>query len=166
MPKKLVLYMSREDEEEFLNYLRLPGNLAVLPATSPTSDFGPVSDLPEVSEDEATRNFWLQNLAAGLPLVTEFVPGKGYYVIDGEQSPIVEFVRSRVVSRFMLSGRIQAVMNFFDSDEQSLVPKPAEFRKWFESMENWIRKKFTHLGLLTYAGPGAEKFRDEGGFFH
>ena len=66
----------------------------------------------------------------------------------------------------MLAGGIRADMNYLDSDKGDLVRKPAEFRNWFESIQNWIRKHFFHLTLLTYVGPRAEKFENEGGIFH
>ena len=166
MPKQLVLYMSKEDEESFLQYLRSSGDLVILPTTSPSSDFAPIAFLPEPTEDEATRKFWLQNSAVGLPVVTEYVPEKSWYVIDGFQSPVVEFQRSWMVSHMMLAGGIRADMNYLDSDKGDLVRKPVEFRNWFESIQNWIRKKFFHLTLLTYVGPGAEKFENEGGILH
>ena len=163
LPKQLVLYMSKEDEESFLQYLRSSGDLVILPTTSPSSDFAPIAFLPEPTEDEATRKFWLQNSAVGLPVVTEYVPEKSWYVIDGFQSPVVEFQRSWMVSHMMLAGGIRADMNYLDSDKGDLVRKPVEFRHWFESIQNWIRKNFFHLTLLTYVGPGAEKFENEGG---
>ena len=166
LPKQLVLYMSKEDEESFLQYLRSSGDLVILPTTSPSSDFAPIAFLPEPTEDEATRKFWLQNSAVGLPVVTEYVPEKSWYVIDGFQSPVVEFQRSWMVSHMMLAGGIRADMNYLDSDKGDLVRKPAEFRNWFESIQNWIRKNFFHLTLLTYVGPGAEKFENEGGILH
>jgi len=155
--------MSKEDEESFLQYLRSSGDLVILPTTSPSSDFAPIAFLPEPTEDEATRKFWLQNSAVGLPVVTEYVPEKSWYVIDGFQSPVVEFQRSWMVSHMMLAGGIRADMNYLDSDKGDLVRKPVEFRHWFESIQNWIRKNFFHLTLLTYVGPGAEKFENEGG---
>jgi hypothetical protein len=158
--------MSKEDEDAFLQYLRSSGDLAILPATSASSDFAPIAFLPEPAEDEATRKFWLQNNTVGLPLVTEYSPEKSCYVIDGFQSPVVEFHRSWTVAHMMLAGGIRADMNYLDNDKQDLVRKPAEFRNWFDSMQKWIRENFKHLTLLTYAGPGTEKFRDEGGLFH
>ncbi len=158
--------MSKEDEEAFLQYLRSSGDLVILSTTSPSSDFAPIAFLPEPTEDEATRKFWLQNSAVSLPVVTEYVPEKSWYVIDGFQSPVVEFHRSWTVSQIMLAGGIRADMNYLDSDKQDLAPKPAEFRNWFESMQKWIRTNFIHLTLLTYVGPRAEEFRQEGGLFH
>jgi hypothetical protein len=158
--------MSKEDEETFLQYLRSLGDLVILPATSPSSDFTPISALPEPTQDEDTRKFWLMNNTVRLPLATEYAPEKSCYVIDGFQSPVVEFLRSWRVSHMMLAGGIRADMNYLDSEKQDLVRKPAEFRNWFDSMQNWIRKGFKHLTLLTYVGPGAEEFREEGGLLH
>ena len=158
--------MSKEDEDTFLQYLQSSGNLAILPATSPTSSFTPIAFLPEPTEDEATRKFWLQNTAVSLPIVTEYVPEKSWYVIDGFQSPVVEFHRSWLVSNMMLAGGIRADMNYLDDEKRDLVRKPAEFRNWFDSIQNWVRKNFFHLTLLTYVGPGAEKFENEGGILH
>ena len=158
--------MSNEDEETFLQYLRSLGHLVILPATSPSSDFAPVSVLPEPAEDEDTRKFWLLNKAVRLPVATEYAPEKNCYVIDGFQSPVVEFHRSWTVSQMMLAGGIRADMNYLDRDKQDLVQKPVEFRNWFDSMQKWIRGNFKHLTLLTYVGPGAERFREEGGLLH
>jgi hypothetical protein len=166
MPKQLVLYMSRGDEDSFLRHLRSTGDIVILPSGSPTSEFAPVPALPDPTEDEATRKFWLQKTTVSLPLVTEYAPEKNGYVIDGFQSPVVEFLRSWAVSNVMLAGGIRADMNYLDNDKQDLVQKSADFRNWFDSMQNWIRKNFKHLTLLTYVGPGAEKFSKEGGLFH
>jgi len=166
LPKQLVLYMSKEDEETFLQYLRSLGGLVILPATSPSSDFAPISVLPEPAEDEDTRKFWLLNKAVRLPVATEYAAEKSCYVIDGFQSPVVEFHRSWTVSQMMLAGGIRADMNYLDSDKGDLVRKPVEFRNWFDSMQSWVRGNFKHLTLLTYVGPGAEKFENEGGILH
>ena len=158
--------MSKEDEESFLEYLGSNGHLVILPSTSLSSDFAPIQVLPEPSQEEDTRKFWLLNRAVRLPVATEYLPEKNCYVIDGFQSPVVEFHRSWTVSRMMLAGGIRADMNYLDNDKQDLVPKPAEFRDWSDSMQHWIRKRFKHLTLLTYVGPGAQTFQKEGGLFH
>src|SRR5437660_9905654 len=97
--------MSKEDEDEFLEYVRSLGNLLILPATFPSSDFTPMYGLPEPSQDESTRRFWLQNTGVGLPLVAEQVPETDYCVVDGFQWPVIEFWRSCTVSQIMLPGR-------------------------------------------------------------
>ncbi len=158
--------MSREDEDEFISFLQSTDSTIILPSRSSTSGFAPLDMLPEASQDEATRKFWLQNTSITLPLVTEFDEETGYYLINGFQSPVVEFLRSFTISRMMLPGRLEADMTYFDDDRQDLVSKPVEFRSWFDSMEHWIRKNYRHLTLLTYVGPGADKFQEEGGLLH
>src|SRR3989442_9193079 len=118
--------MSKEDEESFLQHLRSSGNLVILPATSSSSDFPPVAALPEPSEDEATRKFWLQNRTFSLPIVTEFAPENNCFVIDGFQSPVVELLRSWTVSHMMLAGGIRADTNYLDDGKQYLLPEPVE----------------------------------------
>jgi hypothetical protein len=166
VPRQLVLYMSKTDEDSFLQYLRSTGDLVILPSTSSTSDFAPISALPEPTENEDTRRFWLQNRTVSLPLVTEYAAEMNGYVIDGFQSPVVEFLRSWMVSHVLLAGVIRADMNYLDSDKGDLVRKPVEFRNWFDSMQSWVRGNFKHLTLLTYVGPDAEKFEGEGGILH
>jgi hypothetical protein len=158
--------MSKDDEDEFLSFLRSSASMAVLPATSPTPGFAPLDTLPEASQNVMTRKFWLQNTSVNLPLVTEIDDDKGTYVINGFQSPVVEFLRSFAISGIMLPGRLEADMTYFDDDKRDLVSKPVEFRDWVDSIEFWIKKHYKHLTLLTYVSPGAEKFRDEGGILH
>jgi len=166
LPKQILVYITREDEDIFLEFLRSTGNLSILPNSSPTSTFEPLDILPEASPTESTRKFWLQNTRINLPVVAVFSEQTNEFLIDGFQSPVVEFLRSFTVSGMMLPGRLQADMTYFDGDKQDLVAKPAEFRKWFGSIEAWIRKNYRHLTLLTYVGPGAQKFREQGGLLH
>lgn len=158
--------MTREDESDFLGYLQSRGDTMLLPSRSSTSSFAPIFSLPDSTQDPATRRFWLQNTATQLPLATELVEEGEYYVINGFQSPVAEFLRSILVSRMLLPGRIQADMAYFDDKRQDLVSKPAEFKRWFEEIERWLRNNYRHLTLLTFVGPGAEKFRSEGGLLH
>ena len=158
--------MSREDEAEFLNFLRTNYSTVILPPTSPTSGFAPLNSLPETPADPAHRRFWLQNTTVNLPLVTEFDEENGVYLVNGFQSPVMEFLRSFTVSNMMLPGRLEADMTYFDDDRGDLVSKPVEFRQWVESIEAWIRKNYRHLTLYTYAAPGAERFEKDGGILH
>src|SRR5438128_12473508 len=125
--------MSQEDEDEFLVYVRSLGNLLILPATSPSYDFTPMYGLPEPSQDESSRRFWLQNTGVGLPLVAEQVPEKDYCVADGFKSPVIEFWCSWTVSHMMLKGGMQPDLNYIEIERQDLVLKPAESRKRFGS---------------------------------
>jgi hypothetical protein len=157
--------MSKRDEDEFLGFLRSSGNLVIRPSRSSSPEFPELDTLPQASQSESTRKFWLQNREINLPLFA-VSSNQGDYVIDGFQSPVVEFLRSFTISGMMLPGRLQADMTYFDGEKQDLVSKPVDFRRWFDSMDSWIRKKYVRVTLLTYAGPGAEQFREQGGLLH
>ncbi len=158
---QLILYMSKQDENSFLSFLRSTARITILPSTSSISDFERVDHLPEAAESETSRRFWLQNLLVRMPLVTVYDRDRSLYVVDDFQSPVVEFVRSLSTGTFILPGRIGAELNYFDGDKRDLVLKPVEFRRWFEAIKEWIRKNYSHLEWQIYAGPGAVKFRDE-----
>ena len=158
--------MSRNDEDEFRSFLKSTVGTAILPAASSRPGFLPLDALPEASQDESTRKFWLHNTTVNLPLVAEFDEARGQYVINGFQSPVVQFLRSYTVSMMMLPGRLEADMAYFDDNKADLVSKPPEFKNWFDSIALWIRTNYKHLTLLTYLGPGAEKFQSEGGLIH
>ncbi|HET7404665.1 MAG TPA: hypothetical protein VFJ63_00955 [Candidatus Bathyarchaeia archaeon] len=164
MPRQLLVYMSHEDEAAFLDYLKSRSDTIVLPSRSQTNLFQPVDSLPDSAQEPATRRFWLQSVTTRLPLVTE--EEGGFFAINGFQSPVAEFLRSIMVSQMLLPGRIQADMAYFDDQKQDLVSKPVEFKKWYDDIEHWIRTNYKHLTLLTFAGPGAEKFKNEGGLLH
>ena len=155
--------MTREDETDFLDYVRSLGSLAIFPGTSLSPDFSPVGALPEPSQEESTRRFFFHYNVAGMPLVTEPVPEKNYYLVDEYQSSVIEFWRSWMVSGILMPGGIQAEMMWISSERQDLEKKPKEFREWFESIESWIHKNFVRLGIHIFAGPGAIMFREDGG---
>jgi hypothetical protein len=166
LPKQILVYMTREDEAEFLDYLATRGDTLILPSRSSTAEFAPIAALPESAQDPLARRFWLQNATTQMPLTTEFVEEGNYFVINGFQSPVAEFLRSVKVSQMLLPGRIQSDMAYFDDERQDLASKPTEFKRWFDEIERWIRNNYRHMTLLTFAGPGAEKFRSEGGLLH
>lgn len=155
--------MSRDDENDLLDYVRSLGNLVILPATYPSSQFTAAIGLPEPSQEESTRRFVLEYTLAGMPLVTDYVEEKNLYLIDVFQSPVIEFWRSWTVSRLMMPGGMQAETMWIDSDKQDLEKKPREFRDWVDSIDGWVHKNFVRLGIHIFAGPGAIEFREDGG---
>lgn len=165
-PRQLLFYMSRSDEDDFTTFLRFDGQAVILATASSTPTFVPLDSLPDASQDESTRKFWLRNTTVDLPLVTEFDEARGQYFINGFQSPVIQFLRSYTISQIMLPGRLEADMAYFNDDRGDLVSKPQGFKSWFDSIELWIRTRYKHLTLLTYLGPGAEEFRNDGGLIH
>lgn len=154
--------MTREDEQEFLNFVKATGNVEVLPHQSKTSNFEPVDEMPEV-DSEATRLFWLFNRSVSSNLVVDYDDDNGIYVIDGFRSSTVEFARCFTRDNRMNAGWLWVEFTIVDSDTIDLGQKEREFKHWYESLANWIRKKYYLTGWLVYVGRGALKFQDEGG---
>ena len=96
-----------------------------------------------------------------MPLITE-PENDDSYVVDRFQSPVIEFWRSSMVSQVLFPGGIEADLTYFDEETRDLAQKPVEFRKWFEAIDNWIRKNFVQLGIHVFAGPGAIALREDG----
>ncbi len=157
--------MTAEDEIQFLDYVRSLGSLSILPHISPASEFQPVSSLPVPMEQESTRRFWLYRTIAGMPLVTEEEPEKGRWTINGYQSPVIEFWRPWTASKVILAGGIEAETMWINDELQDLDKKPMEFQEWIDAIYDWIRENYYKLGGITFAGPSAENFKDEGGIF-
>jgi hypothetical protein len=95
-------------------------------------------------------------------LAVEFVPNQGYYTIDESKSSVIQFSRSGVKDKSLLSGRIWAEFTYLDKSKMVLLPKEPEFSKWYDTVAKWIRKTYKHLEYLYYAGPGALKLIEEG----
>ncbi len=155
--------MTREDEEEFLGFVKRTGNVEVLPHTSKTSNFEPVDVLPESSPDASSRLFWLLNHSVSSNLIVDYDADNGYYVINGFRSSTVEFARCLNRDNKMRAGWIWVEFTTVDDDIMDLGQKEREFKRWYGSLANWIRRKYCLTGLLAYAGRGACKFQDEGG---
>ena len=163
MGRQVNFFMAKDDEEKFLSFVRQTGEVVLLPPISAAGDFQPVQELPEPFSTDQWRQFWLWNKSLASNFQSEYVAEKGYYVINGLLSPLVEFSRSYVKDNTMYPGRIWAEFTIIDSETSDLDQKDREFRRWYETLAKWIRKEFYHTGWMIFAGRGALKFQDEGG---
>ncbi len=154
--------MNKEDEDEFLNFLRTTGEVSVFPYTSKSREFVPVNSLPDRFSGNFSGTFWLFNRNISSNLKVEFIPNQGYFTIDESKSSVIQFARSGIKEKTLLSGRIWAEFTYLDKEKMILLPKEPEFKTWFDSIAKWIRKKYKHMDSLYYAGPGAEKLFEEG----
>ncbi len=155
--------MTRDDEREFLIFVRGTGNVEVLPYQSRTSNFDPVDEMPEADSEESNRLVWLFNRSISSNIVVDYDGDSGVYMIDGFRSSAVEFARCFTRDNRMNAGWLWVEFTTVDSDTMDLGQKEREFKRWYESLANWIRKKYYLTGWLAYAGRGALKFQDEGG---
>lgn len=163
MGQRINFYMTRDDEQEFLDFVKGTGKVDVLPYQSGTSNFEPVDGMPEADSEESSRLFWLFNRGVSSNLAIDYDNDRGVYSIDGFKSSAVELARCFTTNNRMNAGWLWVEFTTVDSDTMDLGQKEREFKRWYESLANWIRKKYFLTGWLAYAGRGALKFQDEGG---
>src|SRR5207245_4148767 len=127
------------------------------------NSFEPVHEMPETNLDEDSRFFWLYNRSVSSNLAVDYDNDRGVYLIDGFRSSVVEFARSFTYENRMNAGWLWAEFTIVDDERMDLSQKEREFKRWYESLAKWIRKKYYMTSWLVYAGRGALKFQDEGG---
>lgn len=162
MGRQLNFYMTAEDEGAFLEFLRRSGDLAILPHVSPTPEFPSLEVLATPLSAPFWGDLWLCNGRPRARIVARFVPERGYYVVDGLRSELVELSRSYQRDKAIHRGRIWAELAYLDPQGEAWVPKPSWFIRWYESMVKWIRAEFRRIDPLVYAGPEAVKLRERG----
>lgn len=94
--------------------------------------------------------------------------GRGCYLVDEENSPVIQFHRSRLVGNILSRGRIwatfrQRVWNSVLGREIE-CDKGKEFEQFFSSIARWMRRSFhkePQFGF--YCGPAAWEWYCAGG---
>lgn len=161
MGRQVNFYMTREDEEEFVRFVRTTGHIELLPYTSATPVFRPIQSLPDILSDKFAGQCRIFNPDVSSNLVVKFIQTQNHYLIDFERSPVIEFSRSAIKEKTIYRGRIRAEFTYLDTDKMILVPKEAKFSDWYNAVAHRIRNRYKHLKRLIYAGPGAQKLIEE-----
>ncbi len=156
-------YMTREDEQEFLEFVQRTGKVVVLPSTSPAKDIQPVKALPEPFSRESWFSLYLHNRDVPGSVVVEYLPQQKYYVINKLEAPVVEFSRSVPDRNIIHPGRIWAQFAYLDKKRMIMLPKDPLFKSWYETIALWLRKNYVRIREGQYAGSGARSFTKQGG---
>lgn len=147
--------MDREDERDFVEYVRSTGDIRMLPYHSPTLKPQGLEELPAPSSDGFPFHLWFFNRDISSRLVLEYIPEQECYMVEEFASSVVEFRRTVCKKGTMHPGRLWAEFKFTDKQGNWVLKEP-EFKKWYESMAKWIRKNFSReIDPDFYFGPGA-----------
>ena len=148
-------FMTVEDEATFLDFLFSRTDTHVLDGRF----FDSRSPDPLASKDEVGQ-------ADELTLVNkELMPkpipgsrGSGGYLFDMFYDPSIEFSRCRTSKKRLLNGRIYATIGW-------LKPKGANatYKKWYGSIERWLKKQYRRVDKIWWFGPGAWEWSMAGG---
>jgi len=172
MGKQVNFYMLEEDEQEFVEFVLSDGKTVILGAgslqeTPPILDRLPVEDSPLIWRNDVY--FWRH----GYPLFTDYgvmkagpLQGQGVYFVDSSQSSVIEFSRSLLLTdkNMLTRGRIWAEMRRLEGDR--FVYKGEEFEEWYDSIAQWLRKRYQKIGLgkpYFRIGPRAYAWYQAGG---
>lgn len=161
MGRQVNFYMSETDEVEFIEYVRKTGKIEILPSrmSSPSER---LDALPKPDPSIAFCRVFLYNSEIQGKLAIEFIEQRKEYYVEPSKSPVIEFCLSTRSRNILREGRIWAELLIFDPEMGTFVLKSPEFKRWYERIAGWLRRKYKRVGSF-YAGPGALKFREEGG---
>ncbi len=152
--------MTKEDEEEFLEFVRTTGKIEILPnrMSSPEERS---EELPSPEPSGLWLTVYLYNSLIPGQLAFRYFDQTNCHV-DPTNSPVIEFWRSDWSGKLLYPGRIWAEM-YQPNPETGTFELHAEFKKWYEKIAGWIRRNYTRKGPLTYLGPEAMKLYEGGG---
>lgn len=154
MGKQVNFYMLGEDEERFASYLLDQAGAVLIGAGSldggvPFLKQLPTQDAPPVWRDDLflARPGYPVLMRRGIMRAGP-LQGQEVFLVDGSNSSVIEFTRSRLVGERLTRGRIWAEMTRLQGDR--LVYKGEEFEKWYDRIAGWIRR---HYPVLASAAP-------------
>jgi hypothetical protein len=163
--KQVNFFMYGTDEDAFLAAARQRGELYILRYTSPNETFEVLTDLPP-SDEPGSFQVWLWDRSVCKPPVVSWVEQQRYYTIDRFASEVIEFNRSYEREGRLVRGRIWAEFATWQtSSPQVVTEKSLAFRKWFDSLAGWIKRRYTRTPDGWYMGPKAREFQQRGGHF-
>ncbi len=167
-------YMTREDEQVFLDFVRSTGDIVTLPRISPSPDFQPLTNLPDITWPPVLNEWqcFLLNRDVSSKVKGRRIEGENHYLLDSQASSVIEFWRTILHPPIMYHGRIWASSEYFDESMRQFSSKEAAFEEWYEKIAKWIKTQYKHVTLTAtmtkqkwteYLAPGISKFQETGG---
>jgi hypothetical protein len=154
--------MSKEDERQFVEFVKSTGDVILLPNISSKKKFDPVEILPAPFSGKWWDYFSFFNQDISDNLRASYIKQQRYWSLDRSNSSLIEFFRSSVehqlyYNRPLRDGRIWAEFTICEEELPDMVPKEPEFEKWYEKIARWIKRRYKCNEYYDYIGPGAQK---------
>jgi hypothetical protein len=115
MGKQVNFYMTAEDEQEFLSYIRSDRDVGIFKYTLPSTDIPFLNELPPHGEPFWAA-LWLWDRDHSPPPVLTYVERQKYYTVAEVESEVIEFDRCGLDEGRLVRGRIWAEMNGLSGD--------------------------------------------------
>jgi hypothetical protein len=161
MGKQVNFYMAASDEANFMDFVRSNRSVGITIDGTRTEGISLLADLPERGRP-FWFSVWLWDQDNSPSPVLQYVPQQQYFVVDRFASEVIEFTRSYLDGDRLVRGRIWAEMTFLKTDGVA-QNKDTCFRKWFDELANWIKRRSTRDRCGDYVLPGAAEYAAQGG---
>ena len=163
MGTQINFYMSPDDEAEFLAYLRSQEGVQILKDWTSTATPIRLKDLPEPGT-HAWFQVWLWNDRISPPPALRLVEKQACYCIDAGSQEVIEFDRSVKDGDRLVRGRLWAEFVSWDRSEPDVMGQKSDaFKKWFNRLSGWIRRRSERNAMGDYVMRGARRFIEAGG---
>ena len=142
MGKQIRFYMTNEDEDEFLDFVRSTGDVVILPQTTDKAEgeeFTSFRDLSgRILGDDS--HLWNRSISPK-PIIEYYDAHGGCYCLDFMQSEVVNVISSKQIGNELSMGRLH-VEDVLLYPDGLVVEKGEEFLKWFDELSRWLRKSY------------------------
>jgi hypothetical protein len=163
MGRQVNFYMTTSDEADFIQFVRSDRDVGIFMYALPTDEIPLLDTLPSPGEP-FWCSLWLWDRENSPPPKTDYVPEQHYYVADRFASEIIEFSRCCIDADCLVRGRIWAEMVGWRLEEPGRTfPKSESFRRWFDRLSNWIKRRSIRNRVGDYLLPGAAEYKRKGG---
>jgi hypothetical protein len=153
--KQISFYQTKDDEKEFVAYIRSTGEVAILAQTSEKAleEYQFFYDLEGRRLGEACH---LWNRSISLKPISEHhsVHG-GCFCLDFMQSEVVNVMRSKLTDKGLSMGRLHIEDKVLDAGGQ-MRSKSEPFISWFLTLSSWLKGRYNKVDGGAYIGPHAE----------
>ncbi|MCC9658817.1 hypothetical protein [Rhodopirellula halodulae] len=147
-------FMAATDESEFFGFLSQRGDTTAVAGRSFPSSSPPTLDLSLPGLPNGNDITLLHREISQTPSCGD----DGLFRYELFRHAFIEFSRSVRSDEVMISGRIYAKIGWLDDSEANEA-----FRAWYNSIERWIKKRYSKIHDHWWVGPSAETWSRSGG---
>jgi len=161
MGRQIGFYMSRDDEIEFIDFIRTTGKVVIVAETSDSKLKEQFQYFYELEGRDYGDGCHLWNQEISLAPTVNYFPEQGYYCIDSMQAEVLNPCRSKMTDLGLSMGRIHVDDYYLSEENTTTLPKSQAFLEWYEQICQWIRSRHVSKVNGAYVLPGAAAMVDE-----
>jgi hypothetical protein len=155
MGKQISFYQTKDDEKEFVAYMRCTGDVVILAQTSAHE----LEEFPFFYALEGRKlgeacHVWNRSISPK-PVTEHYSVHGGCYCLDFMQSEVINVMRCKLTDRGLSMGRLHIEDRVLDASGQ-MRPKSEAFISWFSTLCYWLKERYNKVSGGAYIGPNAE----------